>query len=464
VTESNDCEQEIYVLNEPRSASEESRRLENRSPDQPSEGNVNDHQLLSAYSHGDELAFETIVEKYFRMVYAVAARQTGDSHLAEEIAQSVFLILSRKAGGFSSNASVPGWLLRTARFVCLDAIKMRVRRQQNERKLTVNADQQVETKTHPSSMEALLEEAIQTLHADEQAGLFARFFEGKDFKEIAEMFAITEQAARKRISRCLAKLQNFMAKRGARISAQSLSSLLALPPAPETASHALQAALNAAHEVWKGKVAAPHIFALANRSARLLRWRFLAGLSLKLAPAVLVIFVGVWALRHSSRPVSVRIEQLGRAWGALDQRIAQHRRYLVMTPPNTPGYQAKVLTELGAIGRESARIIAEIKPLLTPPDERTQLAIFLTAELASTLNLDASQKTNVFSYVQNRLVQGPTLNDAMKAIAAATQTETAEIKADLSPRQRQLFDQIYGPDGVLLFSYPKAVALRQIGP
>jgi hypothetical protein len=135
-----------------------------------------------------------------------------------------------------------------------------------------------------------------------------------------------------------------------------------------------------------------------------------------------------------------------------------------MTPPNTPGYQAKVLTELGAIGRESARIIAEIKPLLTPPDERTQLAIFLTAELASTLNLDAAQKTNVFSYVQNRLVQGPTLNDAMKAIAAATQTETAEIKADLSPRQRQLFDQIYGPDGVLLFSYPKAVALRQIGP
>ena len=133
-------------------------------------------------------------------------------------------------------------------------------------------------------------------------------------------------------------------------------------------------------------------------------------------------------------------------------------------PPNTPGYQAKVQAELGAIGRESARIIAKVKPLLAPPYERTSLATFLTAELANPLNLDAAQKTNLFSYVQNRLAQGATLNDAMKAIAATTQTETPEIKAMLSLAQRQQFDQIYGPDGMLLFSYPKAVALGQIGP
>src|SRR5262249_22651356 len=72
---------------------------------------MDDHQLLCAYSEGDERAFETLVEKYFRMVYTVAARQTGDSHLAEEIAQSVFLILSRKARRFSPKTSVPGWLL-----------------------------------------------------------------------------------------------------------------------------------------------------------------------------------------------------------------------------------------------------------------------------------------------------------------------------------------------------------------
>src|SRR5262245_24954372 len=100
---------------------------------------IDDHELLSAYAEGDEQAFETLVEKYFRMVYTVAARQTGDWHLAEEIAQSVFLILSRKARGFPSKATVPGWLLRTTRFVSWSAIKMRRRREQKERKFAVDS-------------------------------------------------------------------------------------------------------------------------------------------------------------------------------------------------------------------------------------------------------------------------------------------------------------------------------------
>src|SRR5215475_8164935 len=122
---------------------------------QPNEtmASLDDHQLLSAYSHGDEQAFETLVEKYFRMVYTVAARQMGDLHLAEEVAQSVFLILSRKAHGLSSKSSIPGWLLRTTRFVCLDAIKMRRRRAENEQKLAVNLEYQEESKFAAGTME-----------------------------------------------------------------------------------------------------------------------------------------------------------------------------------------------------------------------------------------------------------------------------------------------------------------------
>src|SRR5579859_894443 len=142
MTESDDREPEIYILNEPQAVNEESTSRRNPSADRRSEVVVDDHQLVTAYSHGDELAFETLVEKYFRMVFTVAARQTGDLHLAEEIVQSVFLILSRKAQGFSAKASIPGWLLRTTRFVCWDAIKMRRRREQHERKFAVNVEPQ----------------------------------------------------------------------------------------------------------------------------------------------------------------------------------------------------------------------------------------------------------------------------------------------------------------------------------
>jgi hypothetical protein len=52
----------------------------------------------------------------------------------------------------------------------------------------------------------------------------------------------------------------------------------------------------------------------------------------------------------------------------------------------------------------------------------------------------------------------------MKAVAERTQTETAQIKALLPPvQQQQPFDQVYGPEGVLPFSYPKPLVLEEIG-
>src|SRR5438270_3263891 len=164
MTEPDDREADTCTFDQPLAANESqiAARTEPRETERR-DGMMNDHQLLYDYVHGDEQAFETLVEKYFRMVYTVAARQTGDSHLAEEIAQSVFLILSRKARGFSSRTSLPGWLLRTTRFVCWDAIKMRRRRDQNERRLAVNLEHHLETRAEPNKMELLLDEALQAL-------------------------------------------------------------------------------------------------------------------------------------------------------------------------------------------------------------------------------------------------------------------------------------------------------------
>jgi RNA polymerase sigma-70 factor (ECF subfamily) len=425
---------------------------------------LDDHQLLRAYSRGDEQPFEILVERYFRMVYTVAARQTGDLHLAEEIAQSVFLILSRKARAFSSKNSIPGWLLRTTRFVCLDAIKMRRRRAEHEQKLAVNLEHTHQSKSEPSTMELLLDDAIQALRPDEQASIVARFFEGKDFQEIAQMFAITEHAARKRNSRCLAKLQSFIQKRRTKVTLETLSGLLIALPPREATNQALQSAIHATHEVWKGKVVAGNAAALADRALRLLRWRSLGGLGLKLALPVLVILIGLWSLWQWNPPASSRLEKLGIAWAALDQLVAQHRQYLMQTPPTTPNYQAKVQQELGEISRDSSRIIEQLNPLVASADGRNRLAKFLTAELAENLKLVPPQKATLSSYIQNRLTQGATLNDAMKTIAQDTHTEATEIKAMLNPKQQQLFDQVYGADGVLLFSYPKVIALKKIGP
>ena len=425
---------------------------------------MDDHELLSAYVAGDEQAFATLVEKYFRMVYTVAVRQTGDSHLAEDIAQSVFLLLSRKARGFSTKAPVPGWLLRTTRFVCLDAIKMRRRRDQNERNLAMNLQPHLESSLEPNRIEVLLEEALQALRPEELAGIVARFFEGKDFEEIAEMFSITEEAARKRTSRCLAKLQSFMSRRGAKASFQEISNLLMVQPAQEIAQQVLQSTIHVVHAGMRGELADGNVLSLANHAERLLRLRqrFLTRLTVTGAFASLLVCFGL-AILGWYRSGLGRIERLGQEWGALDSQVAQHRQFLMQTDPNSPNYQARVQSELDLISRQSSRLIRELNVSLVPREERDQLAEFLTAGLSSTMKLDPSKRRTLFLYIQNRLGRGKTVNEALKQLAEGSRTEAADIKQMLTPAQQKLFDNVYGADGVLLFSYAKAGALGRIG-
>ena len=53
---------------------------------------MDDRELLQEYAqHGTEGAFAEIVNRHFNMVYSAALRQVRDPHLAEDIAQGVFL-------------------------------------------------------------------------------------------------------------------------------------------------------------------------------------------------------------------------------------------------------------------------------------------------------------------------------------------------------------------------------------
>lgn len=463
MAQSDDREAEPEVFNEPVSADIESSGHRDHSAEKAIERLLDDHQLLNAYAEGDEQAFETLVEKYFRMVYTVAARQTGDWHLAEEIAQSVFLILSRKARGFSSKTPVPAWLLRTTRFVSLDAIKMRRRREQKEQKFAVELQEPLEMKPEPSSMETLLDEALQSLSPDEQAGIMARFFEGKDFPEIAETFAITEHAARKRISRCLAKLQGFMQKRRAKVTLETVSGLLIALPMQEAGSPGLQSAIAATHAVWKGKVAVGNAVTLANHATQLLRWRFVGSLGLKVALPVLVAAIAAWSVFQWHPPVSYRLNKIGKDWGRIDNLILQHRQYVMRTPQNAPNYNATIQGQLNDIYGDSKRHMNDLKLLIVPPDERKRAEKFFMAEFDAVLKLNHAQKTKLTSYVHEHLAQGATFHDAMFALGKNTRTETAEIIPMLTIEQQQLFAQTFGADGVLLFSYAQVTAVGVLG-
>ena len=59
---------------------------------------MNDLDLLHEYATtGSEHSFSQLVRRYVDLIYSSALRQTRDRHLADDVTQAVFLLLSQKA-------------------------------------------------------------------------------------------------------------------------------------------------------------------------------------------------------------------------------------------------------------------------------------------------------------------------------------------------------------------------------
>ena len=73
---------------------------------------IEDSELLRRYAENrSEAAFAELVKRRVSLVYSVALRQVGqDTHLAEDVTQTVFADLARKASALASRPVLSGWL------------------------------------------------------------------------------------------------------------------------------------------------------------------------------------------------------------------------------------------------------------------------------------------------------------------------------------------------------------------
>src|ERR1017187_10503065 len=94
---------------------------------------MGDWELLQAYAKGrSEAAFAELVRLHLDWVYSVALRHMGDAHLAEDVAQSVFVLLARKPRDLGPCILLGGWLFRTTRHVAAHARRAEQRRKSRE--------------------------------------------------------------------------------------------------------------------------------------------------------------------------------------------------------------------------------------------------------------------------------------------------------------------------------------------
>ena len=187
-----------------------------------------DMDLVREYARcKSEEAFATLASRHVNLVYSVAFRHVRDAHLAEEITQTVFVILARKAWSLSSKTVVSGWLCRTARYASAKALTMKRRRQHREQEAYMQSQSNEGDSNAWMHIEPLLESAMAQLGEKDQNAVVLRFFEGRSFKDVSEAWGTSEAGAKMRVNRALEKLRNFLAKHGVTFSAAVIAGAIA---------------------------------------------------------------------------------------------------------------------------------------------------------------------------------------------------------------------------------------------
>ena len=186
-------------------------------------------QLLADYAaNGSERAFQELVARYVDLVYSTAIRLVeGDAHRAKDVAQTVFVDLSRTAAKLSPNSMLGGWLHRHTCFVARTVMRGERRRQARERQ----AMEMSALDNHPDNALAeiapVLDEAINELGADDRDAILLRFYERRNMRSVGEALGINENVAQKRVARAVQELAAMLRRRGFVLSAAALATGLA---------------------------------------------------------------------------------------------------------------------------------------------------------------------------------------------------------------------------------------------
>lgn len=156
--------------------------------------------------------FGRLYEKYYKQIFLFVYKRVGEEEIAGDLTAQVFLKAMLNLQKYTFQGVPFGsWLYRIA----LNEINQHFRKLKGDRIMSIESVQitEIAEEVIPDQTEKSIHHmiiALEQLKEPELALIELRFFEKLPYKEIAVILGITENNAKVRVYRILAKLRDYM--------------------------------------------------------------------------------------------------------------------------------------------------------------------------------------------------------------------------------------------------------------
>lgn len=209
-----------------------------------------DAELLRRYAEEhSEAAFAEFVQRHAGLVYSSALRRLGgDTHAASDAVQKVFVSVARNVRKLMHCEHLNSWLFAATRNAALNHMRDEIRRKQRERSAYDDtiALGDASPELNWAQLRPVLDETLDELRESDREAVLLRFVENRPFAEIGERLRLSENAARMRVERALAKLRDRLARRGINSTAAGVATLVTGHAATAVPASVVSAATSAA--------------------------------------------------------------------------------------------------------------------------------------------------------------------------------------------------------------------------
>ncbi len=177
-----------------------------------------DSRAVDRYRAGEEEAFEELVMKYQRKIYAFVYRITGDAEESKDLTQRTFINALGAVRDFKGSSLFKTWLYQIAMNACRNHLTRERRNDIEIEDSLVRDEAGVLVSMVEKEKRKMVKKALEGLPERQRLSIILRVYEGLSCTETAGVMGCTEGAVKASYHHGVKRLKEMLAEQGYEIA------------------------------------------------------------------------------------------------------------------------------------------------------------------------------------------------------------------------------------------------------